>query len=54
MMQGFSERCFRTDFKTALVFSPLMRTQDLTWRYINPGRSMNALCTFNLGSVSDG
>ena len=47
VIRVFSERCFRTDFKTAFVFSPFQRTHDLTWQYINPGHSMNAICTFN-------
>ena len=38
----------------AFVFSPLMQTQDLTWQYIIPGRSMNALSNFNLNSLSVG
>ena len=49
MIQVFSKRCFRTDYKTAFVFSPLQRTHNLAWQYINYGRSINALCTFNLG-----
>ena len=28
--KSFSERCFRTDFKSAFVFSPLQQTHDLT------------------------
>ena len=51
MMQDFSGQSFQTDFKIVFVFSPLMRTHDLTWQYINPGLSMNALCTFNLVCV---
>ena len=51
MIQVFSERCFRIDSKTAFVFSPLQRAHDLTWQYMTHGRSMNALCTFSLGSL---
>ena len=52
MIRVFSGKCFRTDFKIVFfLFSPLMRTHDLTWQYINAGQSMNALCTFNLVSV---
>ena len=29
----------------------LQRARDLTWQSINPGGSMNALCTVNLSSV---
>ena len=50
----FSEMCFCTDFKTAFIFSPFQWTDDLASQYINPGHSMNAICTFNLGSVSVG
>ena len=49
-----SERCLRTDYKTTFVFSHLPRAHDLTWQYINPGHSINALCAFNLGIVSVG
>ena len=51
MMRFFSGQCFPTDFKIVFVFSPLMRTHDLTWQYINPGLGMNALCTFILVSM---
>ena len=51
MMRVFSGQCFQTDFKFFFVFSPLMRTHDLTWQYINPGLSMNALYTVNLVSM---
>ena len=54
MMQVLSEQCFQIDFKIIFVFSSLMRTHNLTQPYVNPRRSMNALCTFNLGSVSVG
>ena len=51
MIRVFSGQCFQTNFKIVFVFSSLMRTHDLTWQYINPGLSMNVLCTFNLFSV---
>ena len=51
MIQVFGERCFQIDCKTAFLFSPLQRAHDLTWHNMTHGRSMNALCTFNLGSV---
>ena len=54
MVQVFSEKCFQIDCKTVFAFSPLQRAQDLTWQYITHGRSMNALCTFNLGSLYAG
>ena len=51
MIQVFGERSFQIDCKTAFLFSPLQRAHDLTWQYMTHGRSMNALNTFNLGSV---
>ena len=51
MMQVFSGQCYQTDFKIGFVFSPLMKTPALTLQCINPGLSMNVLCTFNLVSV---
>ena len=54
MIRAFSERCCGPDYKTDFVFSHLQQAHDLTRQYINPGRSMNALCTFTLGSVSVG
>ena len=50
----FSERCFRTDFKTVFVFSPFQWSHDLTWQCINAGPSMSAICTFNLGGAPAG
>ena len=54
MIQILSERCFRIDSKTDFVILPIRRVHDLTWQYMNAGRSMNVLCSFNLRSVSVG
>ena len=54
IIRVFSEKCFRTDFKTVFVFSPFQWSHDLTWQFINAGPSMNATCTFNLGGAPVG